>query len=216
MLNIPFPGKIHHAAFRKAAQAAVNVISEHEQKLLEICRLPAEEALRRYEVGDQGLTEAQVQAARALHGRNILNTRKQAGMLKELLQRCRNPLVIQLLIICVVSLLMNDVRSAVVVGVMVFLSVVLAYVQERRSSKAVEKLRQPGFHHHLAGFVPDGQLEKLGLSARRGPTSQPLADVEAAGDEERAFPEELPHSRAPAGLPAFRGGECIECITTCS
>ena len=83
-------------------------------------------------------------------------------------------------------------------------------------AKAVEKLRQPGFHHHLAGFVPDGQLEKLGLSARRGPTSPPLMEVEAAGDEERAFPEELSCAGAPAGLPAFRGGECIECITTCS
>jgi Mg2+-importing ATPase len=142
MFHLPPPGKIQHAAFRKAAQAAANVISEHEEKLLEICRLPPEEALRRYEVGDQGLTEAQVQTARMLHGRNVISTRRQAGMLKELLQRCRNPLVIQLLIICVVSLLMNDVRSAVVVGVMVFLSVVLAYVQERRSSKAVEKLRE--------------------------------------------------------------------------
>ena len=142
MFHLPQPGKIQHAAFRKAAQAAANVISEHEEKLLEICRMPPEEALRRYEVGDQGLTEAQVQAARTLHGRNVISTRRQAGMLKELLQRCRNPLVIQLLIICVVSLLMNDVRSAVVVGVMVFLSVVLAYVQELRSSKAVEKLRE--------------------------------------------------------------------------
>jgi Mg2+-importing ATPase len=58
----------------------------------------------------------------------------------ELLQRCRNPLVIQLLVICVVSLLMGDVRAATVVGAMVLLSVGLAYVQEHRSSKAVEKL----------------------------------------------------------------------------
>ena len=58
----------------------------------------------------------------------------------ELLQRCRNPLVIQLLVICGVSLLMGDVRAATVVGAMVVLSVVLAYVQEHRSSKAVEKL----------------------------------------------------------------------------
>jgi Mg2+-importing ATPase len=58
----------------------------------------------------------------------------------ELLQRCRNPLVIQLLVICVVALIMGDVRAATVVGAMVLLSVVLAYVQEHRSSKAVEKL----------------------------------------------------------------------------
>jgi P-type Mg2+ transporter len=41
----------------------------------------------------------------------------------------------------VVSLLMGDVRAATVVGAMVLLSVVLAYVQEHRSSKAVEKLK---------------------------------------------------------------------------
>jgi len=32
-------------------------------------------------------------------------------------------------------------------------------------AKAVEKLRQPGFHQHLAGFVADGQLERIGLLA---------------------------------------------------
>jgi hypothetical protein len=39
----------------------------------------------------------------------------------ELLQRCRNPLVIQLLVICVVALLMDDIRSAAVVSVMILL-----------------------------------------------------------------------------------------------
>ena len=75
------------------------------------------------------------------YGSNILSHRKEAGVVLELLRRCRNPLVIQLLVICVVSLLMGDVRAATVVGAMVLLSVVLAYVQEHRSSKAVEKLK---------------------------------------------------------------------------
>ena len=60
----------------------------------------------------------------------------------DLLQRCRNPLVIQLLVIATVSYIMDDLRSAVVVGGMVFLSVVLSYVQEARSSRAVEKLQK--------------------------------------------------------------------------
>ena len=91
-------------------------------------------------VTEKGLSDEQVETAREEYGSNILSHRKEAGIVKELLQRCRNPLVIQLLVICGVSLLMGDVRAATVVGAMVVLSVVLAYVQEHRSSKAVEKL----------------------------------------------------------------------------
>ena len=98
------------------------------------------EALQRLGVTEKGLSDEQVETAREEYGSNILSHRKEAGIVMELLQRCRNPLVIQLLVICGVSLLMGDVRAATVVGAMVVLSVVLAYVQEHRSSKAVEKL----------------------------------------------------------------------------
>jgi len=133
--------KIHPAVFLKAAQIELANVSEHQQTLVEICALTAEEALTRLEVTETGLTEKQAESARELHGRNDLGAKKRVGLLVELAERCRNPLVIQLLVICLVSLLMGDVRSAVVVGVMIVLSVVLAYVQEHRSSKAVERLQ---------------------------------------------------------------------------
>ena len=66
MLHHPPPGKIQHAAFRKAAQAAANVISEHEQKLLEICRLPPEEALRRYPRLTRGQLAAKLKISESL------------------------------------------------------------------------------------------------------------------------------------------------------
>jgi len=108
---------------------------------MELCTLPVEEALQRLGVTEHGLSDEQVETARQEYGSNVLSHRKEAGVVLELLQRCRNPLVIQLLVICVVSLLMGDIRAATVVGAMVLLSVVLAYVQEHRSSKAVEKLK---------------------------------------------------------------------------
>ena len=140
MFRFIFSGKLHPAIVHKAVKAAAAAISEHEQKLMELCTLPAEEALQRLGVTENGLSDEQVETAREEYGSNILSHRKEAGIVMELLQRCRNPLVIQLLVICVVSLLMGDVRAATVVGAMVLLSVVLAYVQEHRSSKAVEKL----------------------------------------------------------------------------
>ena len=140
MFRFIFSGKLHPAILQKAVKAASAAISEHERKLIELCSLPAAEALQRLGLTERGLSGEQVETARKEYGSNILSHRKEAGLVMELLQRCRNPLVIQLLVICVVSLLMGDVRAATVVGAMVLLSVVLAYVQEHRSSKAVEKL----------------------------------------------------------------------------
>ena len=141
MFRFIFSGRLHPAILRKAVKAASGAISEHAQRLVELCTLPAEEALQRLGVTEQGLSAEQVETTRQEFGPNILSHRKEPGLAMELLRRCRNPLVIQLLVICGVSLLMGDVRASTVVGVMVLLSVVLAYVQEHRSSKAVEKLK---------------------------------------------------------------------------
>ena len=133
-------GKIHPSVFLKAAKAAETSISEHEQRLVELCQPVSEEALRRLGVGEKGLSAEAVEEALRQYGPNVLSQSKKTGVVVEILQRCKNPLVIQLLVICAVSLLMGDVRSATVVGGMIVLSVVLAHVQEHRSSKAVEKL----------------------------------------------------------------------------
>jgi Mg2+-importing ATPase len=133
--------KIHPAVFLRAAKVASNTISEHEQRLIEICRLPPEEALARLGVKETGLSQDQVEVARREYGNNDFGAKREVGVLMELFHRCKNPLVIQLLIICLVSAITGDIPTAVIVGGMIFLSVVLGYVQEHRSSKAVEKLQ---------------------------------------------------------------------------
>jgi Mg2+-importing ATPase len=84
------------------------------------------------------------QAVRSLDeaGPNAVASSGRVSVVRDLLERCRNPLVIQLLIIAGVCYLMHDLRSTIVVGVMVFLSVFLSYFQEARSSRAVEKLQK--------------------------------------------------------------------------
>lgn len=83
-------------------------------------------------------------AAEALrhHGSNTVAAGGRHSVLLDLLERCRNPLVVQLLVIATVCFLTDDIPSTVIVGGMVFLSVVLSYVQEARSTKAVEKLQK--------------------------------------------------------------------------
>jgi Mg2+-importing ATPase len=75
-------------------------------------------------------------------GPNSVAVGQRQTVLWDLLHRCGNPLVIQLFIIAAVAYFMGDLRSTVVVGGMVFLSVFLSYIQEARSSRAVEKLQK--------------------------------------------------------------------------
>jgi Cation transporter/ATPase, N-terminus len=83
MFRFIFSGKLHPAILHKAVKAAAAAISEHEQKLIELCMLPAEEALQRVGVTQNGLSEEQVEAARQEYGSNILSHRKEAGIVME-------------------------------------------------------------------------------------------------------------------------------------
>jgi Mg2+-importing ATPase len=134
-------GKISPSVFRQAAKASAKEVSEHEKKLMDLCTLSSEETLKQLGVGEKGLSSAEVEARRQEYGSNDLGPKEKMGFFMEIFQRCRNPLVIQLLVICGVSVAMDDVPSAVVVGLMIFLSVFLAYFQEHRSNRAVERLR---------------------------------------------------------------------------
>jgi len=88
------------------------------------------------------------QAAKKLEevGPNAVASGGRKSAVADLLNRCRNPLVIQLLIIAAVCYATADTASdkisAYIVLGMVFLSVFLSYFQETRSTRAVEKLQK--------------------------------------------------------------------------
>lgn len=130
----------------KEAKAGAKKITANEQRLVDFCALSVEEAQKRLSTGPTGLAAAQIEAARVEFGPNELRVSEKSGVLMDILLRFKNPLVIQLLVIAIVSLATaesaSDRASAVVVGIMVLLSVGLAYFQERRSGKAVEKLQE--------------------------------------------------------------------------
>jgi len=88
--------------------------------------VPDLELFRR--LGSSGHGISSDQAAKTLDdvGPNTVAAGNRQSVVLDLLRRCRNPLVIQLLIIAAVSYLMGDLRSTTVVGGMVFLSVFLS------------------------------------------------------------------------------------------
>jgi len=84
------------------------------------------------------------QAAKTLEeaGPNTVAAGKRQSAALDLLNRCRNPLVVQLLVIALLCYMTGDIPSTIVVAAMVFLSVFLSYFQEARSTRAVERLQK--------------------------------------------------------------------------
>jgi Mg2+-importing ATPase len=122
-------------------QAGKHTATGEERELLEICALTADEAMARAGSAHAGLSEEEAQARLKIFGRNEVTAGKKMGPVEDILTRCKNPLVIQLLVISFGSLAMGDKKAAAVVGGMVALSIGLSYIQESKSTKAVERLK---------------------------------------------------------------------------
>ena len=133
-------GKITPTGLSKAKAAAAESVTEHEARLLEVCCQSHEQAIAAMKSHEEGLSDIEVEISRETWGSNDLGQKKKDGFLMEILLRCKNPLVIQLLVIAAISLATGDPASSTIVGLMVVISVGLSYYQESKSGKAVEKL----------------------------------------------------------------------------
>ncbi|HUX92144.1 MAG TPA: magnesium-translocating P-type ATPase [Gallionellaceae bacterium] len=88
-----------------------------------------------------GLTQAEVKTRLKQFGLNAFASEKQQSSLMRLLSNAKNPLVLLLMALGVLSFLTGDLRATVVIFVMVVLGIVLRFVQEMRADKAAEKLK---------------------------------------------------------------------------
>ena len=110
-------------------------------ELKDIGSLDSPAVLRRLNTGEHGLSVEEVERRRREFGENRVAHEKQARLLRQLLGRLLNPLVVLLVVLAVLSVVMQDQESAIIIVVMVFLSISLDLIQERRS--AVGKFEEP-------------------------------------------------------------------------
>jgi len=118
----------------------VKEASEHERRLNDICLLPVQEALATLETGLRGLSAEEAEKRLDEYGPNELSHARRLGFFADIFQRCKSPLVVQLLLIALISGVIGEVKSAIIVSAMVFLSVGLSYILDRRSSNTVDML----------------------------------------------------------------------------
>ena len=108
-----------------------------------------------------GLTSEEAGQRLAQYGFNEIARERPISPFQRLLLHLKNPLVILLSILGLVSWLTGDIRAAVVILIMVILGIVLRYFQEMKADKAAQKLQAMVSTH--ATVVRDGKQTELPL-----------------------------------------------------
>jgi Mg2+-importing ATPase len=129
--------------------------------LLEKARTDADTALKDLESRLSGLSSAEVDARIKRYGLNEIAREKRQSPLTRLWDNVKNPLVILLIALGVLSYLTGDLRAMIVIFIMVVLGVVLRFYQEMRADNAAEKLK--AMVNTTATVVRDGKDTEVPL-----------------------------------------------------
>ncbi len=110
-------------------------------ELVEKARADTDTVLKELESRLDGLSQAEADSRLKQFGSNEIAREKRQSPLMRLLDNVKNPLVLLLTVLGVLSYLTGDLRATVVIFVMVLLGVVLRFYQEMRADHAAEKLK---------------------------------------------------------------------------
>jgi Mg2+-importing ATPase len=130
-------------------------------RLEEAARMGPTEALAYMTTSPAGLTEEEAAARLVQYGPNEVVREKQHGWLQRLWTAARNPLVILLTVLAVISFATGDVATGIIIVAMVLLGLSLRFIQETRADNAAAKLK--AMISVTATVVRDGQQKEVPL-----------------------------------------------------
>jgi len=130
-------------------------------RLLELGRADSAAVLQQLESRVDGLTQNEADVRLKQHGLNVIARERRQSSLMRLLSNIKNPLVLLLVALGVLSFLTGDLRATVVIFVMVILGIVLRFVQEMRADTAAEKLQ--AMVSNTATLVRSGKEQEVAL-----------------------------------------------------
>ncbi len=146
---------------RLGAQARASNIRVSRQ-LVESARLEPTALLAQLNTRSQGLTAVEAEERLATYGANVLASERRLGFFGRLWDNVKNPLVILLTVLGVVSYATGDLRATLVIGAMVLLGIVLRFVQEARADHAAEQLQ--AMVRTTATVLRDGEKHEISLA----------------------------------------------------
>jgi Mg2+-importing ATPase len=130
-------------------------------QLIEKAGLDANLVLEQLESQLGGLSSEEAGLRVKTHGLNEIAREKPRSPWLRLLDNIRNPLVILLVALGIISYFTSDLRTAIVIFIMVVLGIVLRFFQELRADNAAEKLK--AMVNTTATLVRDGKEAEVPL-----------------------------------------------------
>ncbi len=134
---------------------------EISKRLVESAHADITTVLDQLHTTQNGLSQAEVETRLEQYGPNEVAKEKRRTWLARLWDNIKNPLVILLFILGVISYLTGDIRATIMILLMVVLGIVLRYVQESRADNAAEKLK--AMVSTTATVMRDGQRKEISL-----------------------------------------------------
>lgn len=129
--------------------------------LLEAARKDNPEALKLMSSRMEGLSEEEAVSRLKLYGLNEVASEKRISWLMHLFNNMKNPLVILLTVLAIISYSTGDIRATVVIAIMVVLGVILRFFQELRADHAAEALK--AMVSNKASVIRDGKEQQIPL-----------------------------------------------------
>ena len=108
-----------------------------------------------------GLTAEEVETRLETYGPNAVASEKRTTWYARLWDNLKNPLVILLTVLGIISYLTGDLRATIMILLMVVLGIVLRYIQEQRADHAAEQLK--AMVSTTATVIREGQHKEISL-----------------------------------------------------
>ena len=118
------------------------IASTLTEQLSEAAHMDVDPLLRKLDSHSDGLTASQVENRLIEIGPNTISKEKKVRWWTHLWYCYENPFNLLLTVLAVVSYLTEDMRATIVIGSMVVLSTFMRFLQEARSNRAVDKLKE--------------------------------------------------------------------------
>lgn len=128
----PFPLKTSHQPDNK---------HQVSKELLESAYSDPSVVLEKLGTNSNGLPETELEPRLEKYGPNEVASEKKQTWLGRLWDNIKNPLVILLVVLGIISFLTGDLRATTMILIMVLLGIILRYVQESRADHAAEQMR---------------------------------------------------------------------------
>jgi len=130
--------------------------------LIESANSSADQVVAKLNSTMNGLSEDEVARRQASYGLNEVAKEKSMTFPMRIFNEIKNPLVLLLMALALISYLTGDLRATVVILVMVILGISLRYVQEVRADNAADKLK--AMVNITTSVLRDGEKKEIPLN----------------------------------------------------